>query len=161
MTIKQILHPRKKLKRQGLFAARFGEVTLNTALPTDVLAEAAHRCEFGKLGTFVQSCFITWVLPRQGFSLCLSPAGPCAVWQEVSGKSSEQDRAALVTPAQGCPTKTWQRQEKMRENWAFLGKAKHAKLTALLLPIIFLWRTMKTEKVVLSSCILFMLRYFD
>lgn len=146
------------------FAARFGDVTLNTALPTDVLAGAARRCEFGKLGTLVQSYFITWVLPRQGFSLCLSPAGPCAVWQEVSGKSSEQDGAALVARAQGCPTKTWQRQEKMRENWAFLGKAKHAKLAALLLfivPIIFLWRTMKSEKVVLSSCILFMLRYFD
>lgn len=146
------------------FAARFGEVTLNTALPTDVLAGAARRCEFGKLGTLVHSYFITWVLPRQGFSLCLSPAGPCAVWQEVSGKSSEQDGAALIAHAQGCPTKTWQRQEKMRENWAFLGKAKHAKLTALLLfivPIIFLWRTMKSEKVVLSSCILFMLRYFD
>lgn len=25
------------------FAARFEEVTLNTALPTDVLCEAAHR----------------------------------------------------------------------------------------------------------------------
>lgn len=69
----------------GPFAARFEEVTLNRALPTDVWCEAAHRREAGKLVAAPISSLIFHdvFLPAWGFSLCLSLACPCETWQQM------------------------------------------------------------------------------
>lgn len=58
------------------FAARFEEVTLNPALPADVLCEAAPGVKLGNgwQNTLAQSYFITRILPGWGFSPGLSLA---------------------------------------------------------------------------------------